>query len=250
VKPMSNPIRRLNPVGLDKFEKYIRDLQAGQTPALPHDLLTDPGTSDATDVPIVPDQRQFTDRADLGRHLAKILSGDAHHLSHDVGLLSALTLFWFDQLCAPRADGKRRPGEMARYIFEPRRKTYRHLVWGSWWAMSTFGDNGAYLLLQMKPGAHPLEFGGGEVMGQLAANQMTTGGETIIKLGKQLFSDPNTGRQRRGSGGSAAGSPRSFIRVLRQLELNYDFRSMDTGAVSKLLPGEFDKWKNPSEAKA
>lgn len=241
---MSNPIRRLNPVGLDRFEKYIRDLQAGQTPVLPLDLLTDPGTSEATDVPIVPDKRQFTDRADLGRYLAKILSGDAFHLSHDVGLLSALTLFWFDQLCAPRADGKRRPGEMARYIFEPKRKTYRHLVWGSWWAMSTYGEDGAYLLLQMKPGAHPLEFGGGEVMGQLAANQMTTGGETIIKLGKQLYSDPNTGRQRRGSGGSSAGSPRSFIRVLRQRELNFDFRSMDTKAVSNLLPGEFDRWKD------
>lgn len=85
-------------------------------------------------------------------------------------------------------------------------------------------------------GAHPLEFGGGEVVGQLAANQMTTGGETIIKQGRQLYSDPNTGRQRRGSGGAAAGLPRSFIHVLRQLELNYDFCSMNTNTASKLLP--------------
>lgn len=239
---MNRPIRRLNTSGSQEFEHHVRRLQLGEKLENPLNLLTDDRYSEEIGTAIHPDQRVFSDRADLGRHLVELLGGAAAYLTHDAGLFNALTLFWFDQLCAPRADGIRKPGEMARYLFEPRRKAYRHLVWGSWWAMNAYGEDGAYLLLQMKPGQFPLEFGGGEVMGQLAANQMTTGGETIIRLGKQLYSDPETGRQRRGSGGSGAGSPRSLVRVLRQLEMNFDFRSMGQKEVRALLPSEFDGW--------
>ena len=106
--------------------------------------------------------------------------------------------------------------------------------------MSTYGDDGRYLLVPAKVGQHPLEFGGGEIMGQIAANQMTAGSATVIRLGRRLYADPANGHQRAGSSGKGAASPRRFIQVLRHFELTYDFSSMGDEALAELLPEEFE----------
>ena len=77
-------------------------------------------------------------------------------------------------------------------------------------------------------------------MGQIGANQMTTASPSVIQLGKMLYAAPDTGRQRKGSSGKGAGSPRRFVQILRQFEMTYDFSSMSAEALAAMLPKEFE----------
>lgn len=235
-------LRRLNRSGIDAFQKYIELSRAGHRQPAPVHLLDDPETSQALSFDFDPvDADGFNDRAEMGTYLVRALGDVGGQILHDEGFWSALGLRWFDQLCVQRSDGSRKPGENARYVLESQRRAYRHLAWGAWWAIDQFGEDGEYLLLPITIGEHPLEFGGGEVMGQIGANQMTTSAPSVIRLGRILYADPSTGRQRRGSGGKGRGSPRRFVKVLRQFQLTYDFGSMDESTLKGLLPKEFTK---------
>lgn len=231
--------RKLNQAGIDSFTSHLMKLKDEPRTAPPHHLLADPATSEEMPFAIQDRDIRFSDRVSLGSYLKHVLADHKATVLHDSGLWSGLALHWFDQLCSPRADGQRRPGEKARYILDSRRSAYRHLIWASWWAVETYGDTGKYLILPARTGEYPLEFGGGDVMGQIAANQMTTGSTAVIELGRRLYADAETGRQRRGSGGKGAGSPRRLVQVLRQFELTYDFSSMDVETLAALLPAEF-----------
>lgn len=239
--------RALNENGLSAFADWARLLKSDGGLPVPEHLLTEPTMSRPLDFEFSPVQHEFSDRAELGTWLNAALSGHEGEVLYDAGFWSALALFWFDQICALRADGKRKPGEVARYIFDPRRKTYRHLVWAAWWAINSYDADGRYLLLPVSARDNPLEFGGGEVMGQIAANQMTTSSSAVIKLGRKLYSDPETDRQNKGSSGKGADSPRRFIKVLHQFELTYDFDAMTGDALEALLPKEFQRRLDTSQ---
>lgn len=233
-------LRSLNRHGIDAFRQHVELLRTGHNAPTPLHLLENPDFSRPLPFEFEPkDADGFGNRAEMGAYLASVLDNVRGQILHDEGFWSAMGLKWFDHLCPPRADGTRKPGENARYVLEPHRRAYRHLVWGSWWAIDRYGEDGRYLLLPITIGEHPLEFGGGEVMGQIGANQMTTSAPSVIRLGRMLYADPLTGRQRRGSGGKGRGSPRRFVKVLRQFQLTYDFGSMDESKLKALLPKEF-----------
>jgi len=233
--------RKLNEEGLARFTDWIHQLKSDGSLSIPKHLLTDPATSELLKFAFSPVEQEFSDRAKLGAWLNTNLSGHEAEILYDAGFWSALALFWFDQICAQRADGKRKPGEVARYVFDGRRKNYRHLIWATWWAINSYGADGRYLLLPVSAKDNPLEFGGGEVMGQIAANQMTTSSSVVIRLGRKLYSDPQTDRQNKGSSGKGADSPRRFVKVLRQFQLTYDFDAMTDDAIEGLLPKEFEQ---------
>jgi hypothetical protein len=231
--------RRLSPPGLRSFETWLGQLRQDGRISPPKELLSNPHTSEELGFEFEPASRHFGTRAELGSWLARNLEQHAGSILYDEGFWSALALHLFDEICAPRTNGVRTPGESARYLFDSKRKAYRHLIWAAWWAMRTYGEDGQYLLVPSNLGQHPLEFGGGELMGQIAANQMTAGSAAVIRLGRRLYADPITGHQRKGSSGKGASSPRRFIQVLRQFELTYDFSSMTDANLAKLLPAEF-----------
>jgi len=231
--------RKLNDEGLKGLADWIHLLKSDGSLPTPEHLLSDPATSEPLDFGFSPVQHKFSDRAELGAWLNDALSGHEAKVLYDAGFWSALALFWFGQICAQKADGKRKPGELARYVFDARRKHYRHLIWATWWAINSYGADGRYLLLPVSAKDNPLEFGGGEVMGQIAANQMTTSSSVVIRLGRKLYSDPETDRQNKGSSGKGADSPRRFVKVLRQFQLTYDFDAMTDNAIEGLLPREF-----------
>ena len=233
--------RKLNEEGVAQFGHWIVSLNANPKSEPPWSLLSNPATSEETAFELPLAGRVFEDRAELGEWLTDALKDHASEVLSDAGFWSSVALVLIDQICAPRADGARKPGEMARYVFEPQRKSYRHLVWAAWWAINTYGENGRYLLMPVSNRDYPLEFGGGEIMGQIAANQMTTSSQTVIRLGRRLYEDPETKRQSKGSSGKGADSPRRLIQVLRQFQLTYDFESMSDDALAGLLPKEFSK---------
>jgi hypothetical protein len=232
--------RRLNDQGMEKLREWFDGIRGGQTLTAPLHLLSDPETSTALTFRFDPSVLVFTNRAELGGQLAPALRSHRKEVLYDEGFWSALALFWIDLIC-PDEGGVRKPGEVARYVHDARRKSYRHLIWAAWWAIDRYGEDGAYLLLPASASANQMTFGGGEVMGQIAANQMTTAAPSVIKLGRRLYASRSTSRQLSGSSGKGAASPRRFIQVLRHFELTYDFSSMTAENLAKLLPPEFKK---------
>jgi hypothetical protein len=77
------------------------------------------------------------------------------------------------------------------------------------------------------------------LLDQLAARQFVISSPTLIAAARRLFTDPRTGRQRRGAGAKGKGSPRRLALIANQLALTYDIHNMSVDQFMKILPREF-----------
>jgi hypothetical protein len=234
-------LRKLNDAGLAAFSDWL--LAAGSGPA-PLSLLEDPETSEPLPVSIRPERRQFADRFVFGQYLDGLLGGlDATTVSHDRGLWTALAIFWFDQLCPADGSGNRNVEKEYRYILSGDfRHYYRHLVRSPWQLVRDHGENAKFLLLSPSETPFPLRRHG-EILEQLGGRQAVLRSKPVIAEASRLYTDPATGRPRRGVAGSGKGSVRRLALVLQQFDLTFDPDSMREGELVGLLPAEFDRWK-------
>jgi hypothetical protein len=149
----------------------------------------------------------------------------------------------FGQLCPPGPGGKRRLDKQYRYILSSDyRHYYRHLVRTPWQLCRDHGPNSRFLLLPATDGAEPLRRHD-DILEQLGGTQSIIRNRPIIAEAARLYSEPISGRPRKGAAGKGAGSIRRFARVLRQLELTFDPEYMPPGNLSAVLPAEFNVWK-------
>jgi hypothetical protein len=238
---MADYLRRLNETGISQFAEYLRE---GATAAQPLQLLTDPDTSEPLAVTIALVQRDYPNRYEFGRDLAMRLSAlEPATISNDRGLWTWLALYLFDKLCPPGADGKRKLDKHYRYILSSDyRHYYRHLVRTPWQLCRDHGPNSRFLLLATNDAEHPLRRHG-DIIEQLGGTQSIIRSRPIIAEASRLYSDPLSGRPKKGVAGKGAGSVRRFARVLRQLDLTFDPELMPLGGLSAVLPVEFDAWK-------
>jgi hypothetical protein len=244
---MADYLRRLNETGIAQFSEYLRE---GATGTLPLHLLGHPDTSEPLAVMIKLVQRNYPNRYEFGRDLTMRLSPlDPGTISNDRGLWTWLALCLFDQLCPPGPDGKRKLDKQYRYILSSDyRHYYRHLVRTPWQLSRDHGTNSRFLLLATNDGADPLRRHG-DILEQLGGTQSIIRSRPVIAEASRLYSDPLSGRPRKGAAGKGGGSIRRFARVLRQLDLTFDPELMPPGGLSAVLPVEFEGWKK-SLAKA
>jgi hypothetical protein len=238
---MTDYLRRLNETGIAKFSEYLRE---GATGTRPVHLLVHPDTSEPLADSIKLVQHDYPNRYEFGRDLAMRLGSlDPSVISNDRGLWTWLALYLFEQLCPPGADGKRKIDKQYRYILSSDyRHYYRHLVRTPWQLSRDHGPNSRFLLLATNDGADPLRRHG-DILEQLGGTQGIIRSRPIIAEASRLYSDPLSGRPRKGAAGKGGGSIRRFSRVLRQLDLTFDPEYMPLGGLSALLPTEFDIWK-------
>jgi hypothetical protein len=238
---MTDYLRRLNETGIAKFSEYLRE---GATGAQPLHLLTHPDTSEPLPVSTKLVQRDYPNRYELGRDLTMRLGSlDPAVISNDRGLWTWLALYLFDQLCPLGADGKRKIDKQYRYILSSDyRHYYRHLVRSPWQLNRDHGPNSRFLLLAVNDGMDPLRRHG-DILEQLGGTQGIIRSRPIIAEASRLYSDPLSGRPRKGAAGKGGGSIRRFARVLRQLDLTFDPELMPAGGLSAILPVEFEGWK-------
>ena len=83
----------------------------------------------------------------------------------------------------------------------------------------------------------------GDILEQLGGTQSIIRSRPVIAEACRLYSDPLSGRPRKGAAGKGGGSIRRFARVLRQLDLTFDPELMPAGGLSAVLPVEFDGWR-------
>jgi hypothetical protein len=244
---MADDLRRLNETGIAQFAEYLNE---GAIGAQPLHLLSHPDTSEPLSVSVKLLQRKYSNRYEFGRDLTMQLGSlDPATISNDRGLWTWLALHLFDQLCPLGPDGKRKLDKHYRYVLSSDyRHYYRHLVRTPWQLNRDHGPNSRFLLLATNEGADPLRRHG-DILEQLGGTQSIIRSRPIITEASRLYSDPLSGRPRKGAAGKGGGSIRRFARVLRQLDLTFDPEFMPPGSLSAILPVEFDGWKK-SVAKA
>jgi hypothetical protein len=234
---MTAPIRRLNDRGRQAFRAW---LESGATGTPPLALLDDPTMSDALRLVIRRPQASFESRYDLGVGLVDLLDGlDVAEVQTDAGLWDWLSLSLIDQLCPPDKAGRRKLGQIDRYLLqlENHRTRYRHLVRTAW-SLVRVHDSAARFML-----AGPLHVHG-EAAEQLGAYQDVITCRPLIAAIGSLVWDVDRGKLKRGFGGSGPGSARRVQVVAKQFGLTYDLHSMRPEQVLDLLPREFDRFRD------
>jgi hypothetical protein len=164
---------------------------------------------------------------------------DPHQISYNTGLWSWLAAFFFEQLAPIDADGKRSLRRPYVYVLSENRLYYRHLVRGPWYLVRTHGAEASYLLAPIRIDDPAPLSRQSYLLDQLAARQFVISSPTLIAAARRLYTDPRTGRQKRGAGARGKGSPRRLALIANQLALTYDIHNMSVDQFMKILPREF-----------
>jgi len=240
--PTDMEIRRLTDQGLQAFCGYLANLRAGADTPPPYHLLTGPNTSEVVENSVIIQNRAFKRRLEAAEYFDDVLTGlEIGGIETDVHLWSWLSLYYFDQVCPPDQNARRRPGRDYRHILEPGyRYGHNHLLCGAFLVCTVhgLGYRLSALLLYTPPfiesGFHH----------QLAGRQNIISNRGIMEAAYLLYYDENSGRPKRGSFAKAnPGNLYRFIDVLQQFDLTYDLFSMRGYEIISILPSEFDRWK-------
>ncbi len=232
-------VHRLTAKGLEAFNGLLDSLTSESVHPRPKDLLTDPEMAQPVEPAVEIEDRRFANRFEAAEYLHERLK-DIPDVERDRGLWAWLALFYFEQLCPPDRNGKRKPGERARWIpaIGDYRRYYRHLLAGPFRIYKAHADDPSRALAVLcgkldKPG---------DIAEQLAARQELVTNKAVMGVATLLYVNSN-GSLKRGSGGKGPGSPRRLADVLNQFELTWDLYSMDAKDLLEMLPCEFEKFK-------
>jgi hypothetical protein len=226
-----------NDRGLAEFSRWIRNGAIGEVPA---SLLTDSEFSAPMAQSQISELPRLKDRYEFGVFLVELLTPyDPHLISYNKGLWSWLAALFFEQLAPADAEGKRTLRRPYVYVLSESRLYYRHLVRGPWYLVRTHGPEARYLLEPMRTDDPAPLSRQSYLLDQLAARQFVISSPTLIAAARRLYTDPRTGRQRRGAGAKGKGSPRRLALLANQLALTYDIHNMSVDQFMKVLPREF-----------
>ena len=124
-------VRALTRPALERFRDFLGRSRAGSVEEPPWVLLEDPAETTELPVTVEVGDERFGDRRSIGDHLCRMFSSmPSAELERNPGLWAWLSLYWFEQLCPRRKDGRRRPGNDLRHIPEFGRSRYHHLLYG------------------------------------------------------------------------------------------------------------------------
>jgi hypothetical protein len=245
---MSDAVRILNADGMAHFERYLNQLRGGLDQPPPPDLLSGHAYTTVADPAASLDKRVFTNRFEFGTYLADRLAPlDRRAISRNSGLWTWLALYYFDQLCPAASNGTRKVHSVQAYVLPLRydyRIYYRHLVRTPWLVALDHGAFAKVLLIPAGASDEAPLATRGEIIEQLASRQDYLANPAIIEAAYRLYFDDQKGRPRRGAGGSSGGSPRRLATILQQLGLTFDLGACKPETIQKLLPREFERWRN------
>ena len=234
---MSDVVRCFNAEGLAEFARWLRQGAEGPVPS---SLLTDTAFSIPMSKAPISNVPAFADRYEFGQFLVSLLSAyDPYEISYNAGLWSWLAAFFFEQLAPLGGDGKRPVRPSYVYVLGDSRKFYRHLVRPPWYLVRTHGAEARFLLAPMRTEDSAPLSRQSYLLDQLAARQFVISSPLLIAAARRLYTDPRTGRPKRGAGAKGKGSPRRLALIANQLALTYDIKNMSVDQFMKILPREF-----------
>jgi hypothetical protein len=235
-------LRRLKEAGVARFEQYLAILRGGGTAEPPTDALTSPEHSEALDVAIEVEDRDFDTRLDWAKYIDEKLEGKGFkNVERDVGLWAWLALFYVKRLLPSKKNGRKKLGEAAMWVpqIHDYRRYYRHLLAGPYriFRAHRAKPENALILLGGPFGSH------GEVVEQFASRLEIVTNRGLIESLTTLYWDTASKKLRRGAGGKEAGSARRLADVLQQFDLTWDLYALTAPSMLGLLPKEFDRFR-------
>lgn len=243
---MSDTIHRLNELGLLRFESYLNSFQTGTPEQWPQEWLTHPETSEPLGVSIAIERRTFPRRFEAAQYLfSKLHRLDLPDIERDKGLWAWLALYFFDQLCPPDRDGRRRPAARVCWIpeIDAARRYYRHLLLGPFLIFRTHAREPGLVEPILCDSMH---ISTSEHFRTVVETQQFITSPAVIAAVGRLYYNPQTGRLVRGAGTKRGGGVRRLGSLLRQFDMTFDLHSIDPEALLLLLPEEFREIKRRS----
>lgn len=241
-------LRRLTSKGLEALNTWLDQVVADGMGSVPEILLS--GSAETERHPAerdIDETMQFRTRLEWGEYADSVLRDlPTRMLASDKGLWSWLTLLYFDQICPPAADGRRRVLDRRRYIptITDFRSYYRHLLLSPWSIVRHYSGS---LDCAMAVLATPLH-APGEAAEQLSARQDLITARPLMEVASRLYFDREARRLRRGAGSKGPGTPRRFVTVAQQLMLTLDLRATSAETLQARLPKEFRRFISPGGA--
>lgn len=235
--------RRFTTQGISVVEDFLTGVKEGTENSRPDALLHSEEITEPVPEGVYVDHRAFPNRLELARYLYEKLHV-YRNAEQDRGLWTWLALFWFEQLCPPDSKGKRKPGELARWIpaLDDARRYYRHLLLGPYLIYSAHRDDPSRAMaLLCQPVHQP-----GELVEQLASRQLLITCRAVVGAATRLYYSHERGTLRKGVGVKGPGSARRLASVLMQFDLTFDLHALTPEQLIELLPAEFDAYRKKS----
>jgi len=239
-------LARFNAAGLERMSAFLASLTTETPEEYPANVLTDRDLTghlpQDVDLPSI----HFDSRMEAARFLHEFfMSHEVSGIERDIGLWSWLALYYFDQLCPADENGKRRPGEQARWILNASgRRYYRHLLAGPYFVYRAHRDNPARAMALLCGPLHAPN----TAYWQLSENQQLLRNPAIVEAATILYYNTKNGKLRRGAGRHGLGGVKRFAAVLSQFDVTWDLHSMSAQDIIEMLPGEFDGFKRNTQA--
>lgn len=235
-------ILQFNRAGTERFREFVAQAKeakkAGrEVEAVPAVFLTSSELTEETVLALPEVPSKFATKRELAEFIARCIPEMMHEdMRVNAGLWTWLAAKLFDQITANRTKIKEERAYVAGLTYE---EFYRHLILGPYFTFFMARDNPerVRVLLYDEPTTM------NEVMVQFGSYQTLMQNKSLQQVIQQLYYDPDRCRIKRGAGGKGAGTPRRLMSFFRQIELNYDLRSISTENFWSMLPSEFDKFK-------
>lgn len=232
-------VKSLNEAGTGAFREYLGRLRENPSEVIPYEYLSQTEyVSEIRGYAEVDTDRPLGTRLEAGQFLEKLLGAVDEHEYSNSGLWSWLSLAFFEQLCPIYAQGKMTVGEEACYIPSMDYKNYyRHKLLGPF---NLYRRHGIYASALLTNPVHTV----GDVNETIASRQEFVQNQEMMKVVHRLYYDEEKKNFKRGTTTKEGrrGSAHRLWAIKEQLDLTYDFFSMNSDDILRLLPEEFDPW--------
>lgn len=235
-------LRQFTRDGVKRFEQYLVALKEDPSLELPTVLLEDDTVSRPIKPETIIEQRVFSNRLELGLYLNKVLSACDHHsLMHNNGLWSWLSLFYFDQVCPADQSGRRKRGQMERYVMhsENFRTRYRHLLATSYNVVHIHRDSPERAAVLLCGSVNE----DSEITREFAGDMRLITVPSAVEAATLLYYDPETERPKKKASGKGRGAARRLTTVLAQFDLTWDLHELSAANLIAMLPAEFNRFR-------
>lgn len=233
-------ILRMTKEGNARFVEFLDGVKADPSRQVPNELLQPSVFAEEIGGDAIwLDELDLEDSLKAAKGLDSIVTRlELSSAERDAGFWTWCSAYLFTRLCKKDSGGRFKPGEVPIWIAEPNnwKRYYRHYLASIWRVYAAHrGDENSLVVLLTGPVNTP-----GELWAQIAGTQTLITNKSIIHAAYHLFWDKVNLCRKRGAGGS---SPRRLTRVLKQFERTYDFFAMSGEQLVRMLPAEFDKFK-------
>ena len=237
---ITRKLRRFNDAGRHALALWLEKRDAANPPlALLEDETLTELWVDGGDIEI----KAFARKYELGVHVLAALGSKWEAALDDAGLLAWLSLALHESTMV-NAAGKAYLGQPSRHLvaidnqWSSYTHSHRHLVRSAVFFAGHFGPAAQVFLA-----GHPSEHS--KIEEQIGSRK-TEGlpfSKPVAEALYALYFDPKTAKIRRGAASNRAGAIERFVRVIRQLDLNFDVHARSGADLVALLPKEFARFQ-------